>query len=217
MNPFICFIFVANHEARCTWSGILPPKNLNNPIYSCKVFLGGVPWDITVGKSPLIFCLLECKLNDCMQWTIDNLTYFYFRGPAESIFIIWKCTNRVSWKHRRTKTSKIFTKTFTQWDCTLLWYWTWLFVVGPLFFRFFSALFLVLKTIITLQGTCMSYLRMRTTSSHYWKFADRWIDMEVKGNITTRCPAEEWRAKRLVLLTFPVLVTTCCCFVIFIF
>ncbi|XP_072020135.1 uncharacterized protein [Amphiura filiformis] len=34
-------------EATCTWSGQLPPRNYKNPIYSCKVFLGGVPWDIT--------------------------------------------------------------------------------------------------------------------------------------------------------------------------
>lgn len=30
-----------------TWSGHLPPKIYKNPIYSNKVFLGGVPWDIT--------------------------------------------------------------------------------------------------------------------------------------------------------------------------
>ncbi|XP_071789324.1 uncharacterized protein [Asterias amurensis] len=34
-------------EATCTWSGVLPPRNYKNPVYSCKVFLGGVPWDIT--------------------------------------------------------------------------------------------------------------------------------------------------------------------------
>lgn len=34
-------------EANSTWSGQLPPKIHKNPIYSCKVFLGGVPWDIT--------------------------------------------------------------------------------------------------------------------------------------------------------------------------
>eukprot|EP00118_Oscarella_pearsei_P004849 m.21412 g.21412 ORF g.21412 m.21412 type:complete len:453 (+) comp28167_c0_seq2:213-1571(+) len=31
----------------CTWSGQLPPRIYRNPMYSCKVFLGGVPWDIT--------------------------------------------------------------------------------------------------------------------------------------------------------------------------
>jgi cytoplasmic polyadenylation element-binding protein len=34
-------------EATCTWSGTLPPKVYKNPTYSCKVFLGGVPWDVT--------------------------------------------------------------------------------------------------------------------------------------------------------------------------
>ncbi|XP_066982328.1 cytoplasmic polyadenylation element-binding protein 1 isoform X1 [Macrobrachium rosenbergii] len=34
-------------DATCTWSGQLPPKIYKNPIYSCKVFLGGVPWDVT--------------------------------------------------------------------------------------------------------------------------------------------------------------------------
>ncbi|KAM6979504.1 cytoplasmic polyadenylation element-binding protein 1 [Aplochiton taeniatus] len=35
------------NEATFTWSGQLPPRNNKNPLYSCKVFLGGVPWDIT--------------------------------------------------------------------------------------------------------------------------------------------------------------------------
>lgn len=43
----------AVNEATCTWSGQLPPRNYKNPIYSCKVFLGGVPWDITEGEQPL--------------------------------------------------------------------------------------------------------------------------------------------------------------------
>jgi cytoplasmic polyadenylation element-binding protein len=34
-------------EAKCTWSGILPQRLHKNPTYSSKVFLGGVPWDIT--------------------------------------------------------------------------------------------------------------------------------------------------------------------------
>lgn len=34
-------------DATCTWSGQLPPRVHKNPIYSCKVFLGGVPWDVT--------------------------------------------------------------------------------------------------------------------------------------------------------------------------
>ncbi|XP_022527337.1 cytoplasmic polyadenylation element-binding protein 1a isoform X1 [Astyanax mexicanus] len=37
----------ATNEATCTWTGQLPPRNYKNPLYSCKVFLGGVPWDVT--------------------------------------------------------------------------------------------------------------------------------------------------------------------------
>ncbi|XP_063044029.1 cytoplasmic polyadenylation element-binding protein 1 isoform X2 [Engraulis encrasicolus] len=37
----------AVNEASFTWSGQLPARNYKNPVYSCKVFLGGVPWDIT--------------------------------------------------------------------------------------------------------------------------------------------------------------------------
>eukprot|EP00795_Rhopilema_esculentum_P014531 gene14531-5597_t len=35
------------NEPTYTWSGRLPPRNHKNPVYSNKVFLGGVPWDIT--------------------------------------------------------------------------------------------------------------------------------------------------------------------------
>uniref|UniRef100_A0A1I7WN99 RRM domain-containing protein n=1 Tax=Heterorhabditis bacteriophora TaxID=37862 RepID=A0A1I7WN99_HETBA len=29
------------------WNGELPPRNYSNPMFSCKIFVGGVPWDIT--------------------------------------------------------------------------------------------------------------------------------------------------------------------------
>lgn len=32
----------------CTWCGVLPPRFVStNPSFSCKLFLGGVPWDVT--------------------------------------------------------------------------------------------------------------------------------------------------------------------------
>lgn len=34
-------------EPQYTWSGQLPARSYKNPVYSCKVFLGGVPWDVT--------------------------------------------------------------------------------------------------------------------------------------------------------------------------
>ncbi|KAJ8962124.1 hypothetical protein NQ318_018081 [Aromia moschata] len=36
------------YDATCTWSGVLPPRSIVKPTgYSSKVFLGGVPWDIS--------------------------------------------------------------------------------------------------------------------------------------------------------------------------
>ncbi|XP_046856857.1 cytoplasmic polyadenylation element-binding protein 1-like [Xenia sp. Carnegie-2017] len=37
----------SSNEVTYTWSGQLPPRHYKNPTYSTKVFLGGVPWDIT--------------------------------------------------------------------------------------------------------------------------------------------------------------------------
>jgi len=34
-------------ETVCTWSGQLPPPRHSSPSYSCKIFVGGVPWDVT--------------------------------------------------------------------------------------------------------------------------------------------------------------------------
>lgn len=37
-----------NSEATCCWKGKLPPKQYKTPVvYSTKVFVGGLPWDIT--------------------------------------------------------------------------------------------------------------------------------------------------------------------------
>ncbi|KHJ75454.1 hypothetical protein OESDEN_24930, partial [Oesophagostomum dentatum] len=40
----------ATESQPCTgyiWSGELPPRNYSNPTFSSKIFVGGVPWDIT--------------------------------------------------------------------------------------------------------------------------------------------------------------------------
>ncbi|XP_023331326.1 uncharacterized protein LOC111703576 [Eurytemora carolleeae] len=49
----------SQHEANCTWSGQLPPKQIagRQPSYSSKIFLGGVPWDIT--ETTLIQAFIE--------------------------------------------------------------------------------------------------------------------------------------------------------------
>ncbi|EEB17475.1 Cytoplasmic polyadenylation element-binding protein, putative [Pediculus humanus corporis] len=38
-----------------TWSGILPVPNEKNAVYSCKVFLGGVPWDLSENTLEQVF------------------------------------------------------------------------------------------------------------------------------------------------------------------
>jgi cytoplasmic polyadenylation element-binding protein len=35
------------YDATCTWSGVLPERKLKPTAYSSKVFLGGVPWDVS--------------------------------------------------------------------------------------------------------------------------------------------------------------------------
>nr|XP_055048450.1 cytoplasmic polyadenylation element-binding protein 1a isoform X1 [Misgurnus anguillicaudatus] len=47
----------AINEATYTWEGHLPPRHYKNPVYSCKVFLGGVPWDITESSLLNTFCV----------------------------------------------------------------------------------------------------------------------------------------------------------------
>nr|CAB3233374.1 cytoplasmic polyadenylation element-binding protein 1-B [Phallusia mammillata] len=45
----------ATCEATCTWSGHLPIRHHPNPTYSPKVFVGGVPWDITEAALHMTF------------------------------------------------------------------------------------------------------------------------------------------------------------------
>lgn len=45
----------ALNDAKCTWSGVLPPRSHRNMTYSPKVFLGGIPWDISEQSLIAIF------------------------------------------------------------------------------------------------------------------------------------------------------------------
>ncbi|CAG2109405.1 unnamed protein product [Medioppia subpectinata] len=42
-------------DARHTWSGTVPTSPAKTPVYSCKVFLGGVPWEMTDHDIKLTF------------------------------------------------------------------------------------------------------------------------------------------------------------------
>lgn len=37
----------SNSRTAYVWTGELPPRNYSHPVFSCKIFVGGVPWDIT--------------------------------------------------------------------------------------------------------------------------------------------------------------------------
>lgn len=54
-------------EATCCWKGKLPPKQYKTPIvYSTKVFVGGLPWDITEDDIVKEFgCFGPCRV----EWT----------------------------------------------------------------------------------------------------------------------------------------------------
>lgn len=49
--PYVCCsslcVSVALFDATCTWSGYLQPRVHKVVNYSPKVFLGGIPWDIS--------------------------------------------------------------------------------------------------------------------------------------------------------------------------
>ena len=66
VNISLFISLLESNEPTYTWSGQLPPRNYKNPIYSNKIFLGGVPWDITEGKELHILDAL-CNLgNICL-------------------------------------------------------------------------------------------------------------------------------------------------------
>ncbi|XP_053666753.1 DEP domain-containing protein DDB_G0279099 [Anopheles marshallii] len=45
----------AHYDATCTWSGVLPPRSNRLVTYSSKIFLGGMPWDISEQSLVQIF------------------------------------------------------------------------------------------------------------------------------------------------------------------
>ncbi|WAR29550.1 CPEB-like protein, partial [Mya arenaria] len=66
----------AMSEASCTWSGKIPPKNYRSPAsFSCKVFLGGVPWDITEGYVYLLF-----ESEKAVKMLLQECTHDYSTG-----------------------------------------------------------------------------------------------------------------------------------------
>ena len=70
----------AYYEPICTWSGQLPPRNYKNPMFSCKIFVGGVPWDITEAALLTAFKPFgACRV----EWPGKEARYA--RSPAKAV------------------------------------------------------------------------------------------------------------------------------------
>ncbi|KAH3860150.1 cytoplasmic polyadenylation element-binding protein 1-like [Dreissena polymorpha] len=85
----------AMSEASCTWSGKIPPKNYKSPTtFSCKVFLGGVPWDITEAG-------LQAAFNKFGSFKIewpgrDGYVYLLFESEKAVRLLLQECTHDYS-------------------------------------------------------------------------------------------------------------------------
>ncbi|XP_069101982.1 cytoplasmic polyadenylation element-binding protein 1-like isoform X1 [Argopecten irradians] len=81
-------------EASCTWSGQLCPRNHKNPTYSCKVFLGGVPWDITEAGLQSAFNKFG---NFKIEWPgKDGYVYLLFESEKAIRAMLQDCTHDFS-------------------------------------------------------------------------------------------------------------------------
>ena len=64
-----------------TWSGHLPPKTRRNPSFSNKIFLGGVPWDVT--EASLVQAFRFIKLSTFLLDFVGYIMTLFIRqfGP----------------------------------------------------------------------------------------------------------------------------------------
>lgn len=88
--------------SRGIWSGDLPPRNYNNPKFSLKIFVGGVPWDIDEstllnGFRPYGICHVEWpnknSKNRGLQAGLKSTGYVYivFQSELSISFLLTDC------------------------------------------------------------------------------------------------------------------------------
>uniref|UniRef100_A0A1B6D0H7 RRM domain-containing protein n=1 Tax=Clastoptera arizonana TaxID=38151 RepID=A0A1B6D0H7_9HEMI len=88
-------------EPICTWSGQLPPRIIKSPTFSCKVFLGGVPWDVT--ESTLIAAFHQFG-NVRVEWPgkaelanqPKGYVYIIFESEKQVKALLDCCTHNMS-------------------------------------------------------------------------------------------------------------------------
>jgi hypothetical protein len=97
------------YDATCAWSGQLPPRSHKNPIFSCKIFLGGVPWDLTEATlmqtfKPFGHIQVEWPGRESSPSTPKGYVYVIFEQEASVKMLLSHCTHDYtqggSWYYR---------------------------------------------------------------------------------------------------------------------
>lgn len=97
------------YDATCAWSGQLPPRSHKNPIFSCKIFLGGVPWDLTEATLVQTFkpfgpIQVEWPGRESSPSTPKGYVYVIFEQEASVKMLLSNCTHDYtqggSWYYR---------------------------------------------------------------------------------------------------------------------
>jgi len=91
----------ALYDANCTWSGQLPPRSHKNPIFSCKIFLGGVPWDLTESSLVQAFkqfgpILVEWPGRDSSPSPPKGYVYVIFEQEMSVKALLSHCSHDMS-------------------------------------------------------------------------------------------------------------------------
>ncbi|XP_066594262.1 cytoplasmic polyadenylation element-binding protein 1-A-like isoform X1 [Prorops nasuta] len=106
-------------DATCTWEGTLPPRTQKPDSYSSKVFLGGVPWDIT--EQNLVSCFkhigpirVEWPRQDQSEQKRKGYVYIIFDSEKQVRALLACCTrnfnNGGTW-HYKISSQRIKGKT----------------------------------------------------------------------------------------------------------
>lgn len=97
------------YDATCAWSGQLPPRTHKNPMFSCKIFLGGVPWDLTEATlmqtfKPFGSIQVEWPGREASPSTPKGYVYLIFEQEASVKMLLSHCTHDYtqggSWYYR---------------------------------------------------------------------------------------------------------------------
>jgi len=85
-------------NSSCVWSGSLPPRNHKNPIFSSKIFIGGVPWDVTESSLVNAFgCFgpirIEWPGKDTSPSPPKGYVYIIFEDERHVPLLLSQCTH----------------------------------------------------------------------------------------------------------------------------